>query len=626
MKRHSRPIGLLPAILLGLACSVVVTLFVLWAHPVSVLAMLGKMLRQPLILFLNWLPIALLTAAFAFAFRNVFFSSALVGFIAGAMSLVNRVKLTIRGEPFVPRDISLIKEAADAAGSYDMTLPWFQLGCLVVMTAVFIVLGVLLPLKKAEDAPKKRGVLVRVIGFVLCVAVLAGAVGLVYSSTDLYNSFETTEPYNLSSVNNELGFVYYFCYHFSTYKIEKPEGFDRDEAASWETGYVSAPDAADVNVVFVMNEAFSDILNEDVFVFPEGENPMEVYNTLAEGENAWAGHIVVPYFAGGTADTEFDVASGMQTNLLNPASPSLTAFRTVNRDLDSIFRVFGADGYTSCFMHPGQSWFYNRENVYDWFGADESFFVEDFDAEYKGDWVTDESVLRELVSRFEEKSAGGGLDFTYAVTIQNHMSYTAEKYGDYVCPEVETTAELSPEIQTAVNVYAEGIRDANALLEDLTEFYSAQSEPVLLVFFGDHLPYLGDNRQGYAELGLPAASVAGGEDPYAAYTAPFLIWCNDAAAEALDFENAIEALDLPADGRISACYLGAAVLELTGRGEVSPWFAFLNEMRRELPVLHNGFYESADGSISTEPTAEQAALVSRMRCWAYYKLRYGVVD
>lgn len=625
MKRHSRPVGLLTAILLGLACGVVVTLFVLWAHPVSVLAMLGKMLRQPLILFLNWLPIALLTAAFAFAFRNVFFSSALVGLIAGAMSLINRVKLTIRGEPFVPRDISLIKEAADAAGSYDMTLPWFQIGCLVVMTAVFIVLGVLLPLKKSEDAPKKRGALVRVMGFVLCLAVLVGAVGLVYSSTDLYNSFETTEPYNLSSVNNELGFVYYFCYHFSTYKIEKPEGFDREEAASWETGYESAPDAADVNVVFVMNEAFSDILNEDVFVFPEGENPMEVYNTMAEGENAWAGHIVVPYFAGGTADTEFDVASGMQTNLLNPAAPSLTAFRTVNRDLDSIFRIFGADGYTSCFMHPGQSWFYNRENVYDWFGADESFFVEDFDAEYKGSWVTDESVLRELVSRFEEKSAGGGLDFTYAVTIQNHMSYTAEKYGDYVCPEVETTAELSPEIQTAVNVYAEGIRDANAMLEDLTEFYSEQSEPVLLVFFGDHLPYLGDNRQGYAELGLPAASVTGGEDPFAAYTAPVLFWCNDAAAEALDFANAIEALDLPADGRISACYLGAAVLELTGRGEVSPWFAFLNEMRRELPVLHNGYYESADGEITTEPTAEEAALVSRMRCWAYYKLRYGVV-
>ena len=248
-----------------------VTLFALWAHPVSVLAMLGKMLHQPLILLLNWLPVALLTGAFAFAFRNAFWGAAASGLIVGVMSLINRVKLTVRGEPFVPRDISLIKEAADAAGSYDMSLPWFQVCCLVVMAAAFVVLGLLLPLKKSEDAPKMRGALVRVMGFVLCLAVLVGAVGLVYSSTDLYNSFETTEPYNLSSVNNELGFAYYFCYHFSTYKIEKPEGFDRDEAASWETGYESAPDAADVNVVFVMNEAFSDILNEDVFVFPEGE-------------------------------------------------------------------------------------------------------------------------------------------------------------------------------------------------------------------------------------------------------------------------------------------------------------------------------------------------------------------
>lgn len=627
MKRHQRPLGLAPTLLLGLACSVAITLFVLWAHPVSVLAMLGKMLRQPLILLLNWLPIALLTAAGAFAFRNVFWGSALVGFVTGVMSLINRVKLTVRGEPFVPRDVSLIKEAADAAGSYDMKLPWFQAACLLVFVGALVLLGFVLPLRRQESAPKRRGVWLRILVFVLCAALLVLLVGCVYSSTELYNSFETTEPYNLSSVNNELGFVYYFCYHFSTYKTEKPAGFDRDTAVAWDSGYTEPEDASDINVIFVMNEAFSDILNEDVFVFPDGEHPMEVYNELAAGENAWAGHIIVPYFAGGTADTEFDVATGMQTNLLNPNSPSLTAFRTVNRDLDSIFRVFGAEGYTSCFMHPGDSWFYNRENVYSWLGADESLFAEDFrELEYKGSWVTDESVLRELEARFEEKSAQGAPDFTYAVTIQNHMSYTEDKYGDYVCPEVETRAELSPEIQTAVNVYAEGIRDANALLRELTDYYSSREEPVLLVFFGDHLPYLGDNRQGYVELGLPAGDASGAEDPFAAYTAPFLIWCNEAGAELLDFDSAIEALDLPGDGRISACYLGAAVLELTGRGEVSPWFAFLNELRRELPVIHNGAYLDADGQLSFELDAKQAELVSKMRCWTYYKLKYGTVQ
>ena len=39
-----------------------------------------------------------------------------------------------------------------------------------------------------------------------------------------------------------------------------------------------------------------------------------------------------------------------------------------------------------------------------------------------------------------------------------------------------------------MNVYAEGIRDANAMLAELTEFYSAQEEPVLLLFFGTTCP------------------------------------------------------------------------------------------------------------------------------------------
>ena len=46
-----------------------------------------------------------------------------------------------------------------------------------------------------------------------------------------------------------------------------------------------------------------------------------------------------------------------------------------------------------------------------------------------------------------------------------------------------------------------------------------------------------------------------------------------------------QSLDLPEDGRLSASFLGAAVLELTGRTGESPWFDFLNQLRRELPCL-----------------------------------------
>ena len=57
---------------------------------------------------------------------------------------------------------------------------------------------------------------------------------------------------------------------------------------------------------------------------------------------------------------------------------------------------------------------------------------------------------------------------------------------------------------------------------------------------------------------------------------------NDAPAAVLDWERAVEALDLPET--VSACFLGAAVLELTGRGEESPWFSFLNAHHRQLPA------------------------------------------
>ena len=102
--------------------------------------------------------------------------------------------------------------------------------------------------------------------------------------------------------------------------------------------------------------------------------PSPNLHALQNDPHAISGHVVVPGFAGGTANTEFDVLTGMQTNALSAATTS--AFRVVNRNLDSVLRVFGSDGYHTSFFHPGDDWFYNRENVYRWMGAEETVFVD----------------------------------------------------------------------------------------------------------------------------------------------------------------------------------------------------------------------------------------------------------
>ncbi len=611
--RLSLPLSLLAAVLLSGG----ITLLALWCQPNSFRGLLSGFLRQPLLIVLNALPIGLLVLAAAALFRNVFFGAALVNLAAGALSIANRVKIEVRDEPVFPRDFALLKEVGSALESYDIRFPVPQIAAVVLVTAALLALGALVG---CEPFPVKslRGWVGSLLGFAAGFAALTGLIFTLYASRDLYQSFHVSNAEYVPAVFNDLGFPYAFCHHFTTYLVDRPEGFSRAEAEGWETGDLPGQGKA-VSVVMVMNEAFSDITDADVFSFSEEDDPLPNLHALREDPHALSGHVIVPGFAGGTANTEFDVLTGMQTNALSASTTS--AMRVVNRNLDSLFRVFGNDGYETSFFHPGDNWFYNRENVYRWFGAEETRFVGDMEApEYKGRWVTDDYAAGLIEEDFEQ--AEGPL-FHFTTTIQNHMSYTADKYGpDYDFPPTGVPG-LSEEVETLLNVYVEGLRDADAMLGRLWNYFNTREEPMVLVYWGDHLPYLGNDMLGYKQLGLDVAPGPEGQENLAAYQTPFVIWANAAAAEALDWENAVEALDLKET--VSACFLGAAVLELTGRGEESPWFSFLNQLRRELPVVQKTVCQLPDGSMTEELGPEQQDLLQKWRRWSYYKLQYKEV-
>lgn len=608
--RLSLPLSLLAAVLLSGG----ITLLALWCQPNSFRALLSGFLRQPLLIVLNALPIGLLVLAAAALLRNVFFGAALVNLAAGALSIANRVKIEVRDEPVFPRDFALLKEVGSALESYDIRFPMPQIAAVVLATAALLALGFLIG---CEPFPveKLRGWVGSLLGFAAGFAALTGLIFTLYASRDLYQSFQVSNAEYVPAVFNDLGFPYAFCHHFTTYLVDRPEGFSRAEAEGWETGDLPGQ-GKDVSVVMVMNEAFSDITDAPAFPYSEANDPLPNLHALRKDPHALSGHVIVPGFAGGTANTEFDVLTGMQTNALSASTTS--AMRVVNRNLDSLFRVFGNDGYETSFYHPGDNWFYNRENVYRWFGAEETRFVGDMeDPEYKGRWVTDDYAAGLIEDAFRQ--AEGPL-FHFTTTIQNHMSYTADKYGpDYDFPPTGIPG-LSEEVETLVRVYVEGLRDADAMLGRLWSYFDAREEPVVLVYWGDHLPYLGNDMLGYRQLGIDVAPGPEGQENLAAYKTPFVIWANAAAAEALDWENAVETLDLPET--VSACFLGAAVLELTGRGEESPWFSFLNQLRRELPVVQKTVCQPAGGSLTGEPDPEQQELLRKWRRWSYYKLQY----
>ena len=598
-----------------------ITLLALWCQPNALRSVLSVFRAQPLLIVLNALPVGLVLLAFACLFRNVFFGAAITNFLVCALSIANRIKIEVRDEPVFPRDFALLKEVGQAMNSYTISYPVAAIAVVVGITALLVTLGVFIGGQPFPLA-RLRGWLGRLLGCAASIAVLAGLIVTVYASNDLYNSFRVSNAYYIPSVFNELGFPYCFCHQFTTYPVDRPEGFSRSEAEAWESAPSTAGQGKDVHVVMVMNEAFSDLTDSPAFDYGEEDDPLSNLHALEADPHALSGHLVVPGFAGGTANTEFDVLTGIQTNALSASTTS--SFRVVNRNLESLFRVFDADGYATSFFHPGDDWFYNRENVYRWLGAERTLFADEMEAvEYKGRWVTDDYMSDLITNELDSAVSAGELLFHYTTTIQNHMSYTADKYGeDYEFPPVPLTISVSDEVETMLRVYAEGVRDADAMLGRLVDTFSAQEEPVVLVYFGDHLPYLGDNQLGYQALGLTQEA---DWDALRSYETPYVIWANDAAAETLDWDAAAEALDLPET--ISASFLGAAVLELTGRGEETPWFAFLNALRRVSPVVQKQTCVLADGSTVSPldagavPDALEDSL-RQWRCWSYYKLRY----
>ena len=601
------------------------TLLCLWIQPNSFRYVVSIFRQQPLLIILNCVPVGALMLAFTFLFRNVFASACLVGTGCAVLSMANRIKLVVRDEPVFPRDFALLKEVFSATKDYSIQWPWGVIAVIILTAAATLALSRFIGCKPFP-VEKLRTVWARLLGFIAPIAILAGLILTVYASDDLYNSFSVSNREYIPVMFNELGFPYCFCHHFTKYGVDKPEGYSRAEAERWETGDVAGL-GKDVNVIMVMNEAFSDITDFDAFTYSEENDPLKNLHDIQADPNCLSGHVVVPGFAGGTAATEFDVLTGIQGATLSPGT--ISPFRAVNRNLDSLFRVFDNDGYQTSFLHPGYAWFYNRENVYRWFGAQEILFADQMEnVEYKGTgtWVSDEYLTGLIQEKFEAAMENGTPYFNYTTTIQNHMSYTADKYGaGYEFPPVETSAELSEEAETLLKVYIEGVRDADQMLGDLRDYFAQCEEPVILVYFGDHLPYLGDGRLAYNELGMDMQPDGGDISRFiATYETPYVIWANDAAAEQLDWENAVSALDLPEDGSISACYLGATVLELTGRGASSPWFSYLSEARRELPILHKTVCQLGDGTLckQTELSEDQQALIAKMRRWSYYKMKY----
>lgn len=612
-KFFTKPAGIAVALCFS---TIVLTGLVYLITTTKILHVGWKILHAPTMLLLNLLPVLLVLAFLFFLTRRLWFAISLTGIILICLAVTDRVKVSMRQEPLLPTDLTLVREVAAIL----KTFPLYQivLGCLVLVLFV-----VLLAICFRKAAPTPLPVLPRLAGLVLVIACAFGANHLWYGDKALYDSYPTVDnPYFQVNQYNTRGMLYSFLHQFNITRMQPPEGYNAADYAQLEDIDWIAPVLDDgkkyPHIVMIMGEAYSDLSKNEHLDFTGYTDPMETFKAICAEENTISGHIVVPNFGGGTSNTEYDVLTGCATRYLDNSLPS---YNFIHSDFDGMPRQLRKLGYETLAIHPGYAWFYNRQNVYPDLGFETCYFLEDsFDLATQGyggyinEETTMDKIIETLDTHIQEKDTPL---FSFTVTIQNHGPYE-KKYGtlpaNFSCdvPLDETQTDL-------LTQYFKGIADADAQLKRLWEYAKNSDEPIVLVYFGDHLPGFSNGMEFFDLLDYPIDANGTPAEQLAVYETPYFIWQNDAVKDLENMQTAAE-IGLPENGLISSQFLGSALLELYAPGYESPLHRENNRLRQELPVCAKNYYVNKEGNYTETISQEQQDFVQLLKGWQYYKL------
>lgn len=441
------------------------------------------MFTSPLVFLLNAL-IIFATLSVAWLFRRRIFFYTIISVAWLAIGIANGVILMFRMTPFTTADLSFIELGIAILPNYFSTTQLVLLGAaLVVLILIFIAVFIFAPRRKGKLYIKRRiaGVL---ISFLLMVSSMVASMQVGIVATYFGNLWDAYYDY---------GVPYCFLNTWLNRGISKPTGYDEsmvndtltpDQLATMTSKTASKEEEKDFpNLVFLQLESFID--------------PDEIKTLEYEGEvvpyfkelkkNFSSGHLTVPSVGGGTANTEFEVMTGMSVRSFGPGEyPYKTILK--HQTCESIAYNAKDLGMGAHIMHNHRGAFYNRNTVFKNLGYDSYTSMEymSYVTKTPRNWARDDVLTSQIFGAMESTDTK---DYVYAISVQGHGEYPKSKVIDD--PDVVVTSEDDKGgLKYAFEYYIEQINEMDDFLRELTAELDRYEEDTILVLYGDHLPAL----------------------------------------------------------------------------------------------------------------------------------------
>ncbi len=526
-------------------------------------------------------------------------SFALPGALLTLVELVSYYKTLINGTPLLLNDITLAPHFFDI---FMFALP--KITVLSGTVSAIVIFFVFIAVLTAVDLHTDKALRLR-LG--MCGISLVAAFVLVF--TPIFEDFALSlddSPISEEERVREYGAAVglYCSYAHSRKDSSADPSVSVDslivQVGQLEADAVSADPIGEVHtptVVFLMSESFFDVTKLPGVEF--SEDPLPIFHSLAE--NYTSGEFISNTYCGGTGYVEMEVLTGICSYLLD-GSDTLTSITpdSVYRRIPTIADVFRDNGYRTGFLHSYNSSLYNREAIYTAFAFDEILFEDSFspDAERRGGYISDMALSEKIIEMYE---SGDDDMFLFALSMENHQPYTAEKFGGEMQIQLESSIMTETELEF-LGAYVNGLYDADRALGRLVEYFSDVDDEVMIVFFGDHLPslILGEGDTVYSRTGYSSSSVTTDWEPdelAKMLSTDYVIWTN------------YEDEPLP-DRCESSNMLGLSVLERLGM-RPGGYYGWLEKyVSPELLIYRPRLYVDADGRVYDSIPEEKAAVMN----------------
>lgn len=418
-----------------------------------------------------------------YLFKRRAFVRVLVSSFWIILGIINGIVLSNRVTPFGFADLTVVSDLMTMLKTYISPI---MMVLIIVAVAIFLFICVLIyihgPIYKG-----KRYRLVSLASILSLVFVAVPATTTIAQETNIVASYFT----NIAQGYKDYGFVYSFSSGVVNWGMDKPDNYNEEiidaltAAVESEKAVTAVTSENGPNIITVLLESFVDPYEFNFMTY--SQDPTPFFHFLER--NFSSGYLSMPVVGAGTANSEFEVLTGMQLRHFGTGEyPYKTVLKEV-ANCESIASIAKSLGYSTHAVHNNGGNFYSRATVFGTMGFDSFTSKELMDiTEFTPNegWAEDSILVEETLKTLTSTE---GPDLTYTITVGSHGVYPEEKLIDMPFCSVyglETEGETN-----SWTYYMHQLNKTDKFMQQLIAGLEDLEEDTIIVFWGDHLPTMG---------------------------------------------------------------------------------------------------------------------------------------